>query len=92
MAERKVVILNKAFLGDWLNNDANIGHEIIDFVKADNGKLYVYNTPYGRCPDNIQCPNDEGQTNEKDIAEYMVLTGRTKKQKAQRLVLMCCML
>lgn len=76
---KKVIILNKPFIGNWLNDDANIGHEIIDFVKADDGKYYVYNSPYGSCPKNIRCPEDE-QANEKYTAEYMILTGPSKKK------------
>lgn len=44
----KCIILNKTFTGEWLKqSDGNIAHEIINFFKADDGKVYVYNTPYG---------------------------------------------
>ena len=48
--EKEVIILNKPFLGGWLNGEGRIGHEIIDFFLADNGNYYVYNNPWGVCP------------------------------------------
>lgn len=50
---KKVIILNKPFLGSWLENQNNIGHEVIDFLKTDNGEYYVFNNPWGVCPDDI---------------------------------------
>ena len=50
----QVVILNKIFLGDWLNGDGNIGHEIIDFLLTDFNEHYIYNNPWGHCPNNIR--------------------------------------
>ena len=84
--EKKVIILNKPFLGDWLNEEGRIGHEIIDFFLADENKkgekkYYVNNNPWGQCPDKIwvgdsEKVNDYGlkkTEGEKYIAEYMVL-------------------
>lgn len=39
------ILLNKMFEGKYLNS--NIGHEVINFIKADNSKHYVYVNPYG---------------------------------------------
>ena len=79
MAEEKVIILNKSFLGDWLDTQGHIGHEIIDFLLTDNGEYYVYNNPWGACPDDIWVEDTE-QFNrtkkEKYIAKYLVLTGQ----------------
>lgn len=79
--EKKVIILNKPFLGGWLNEEGRIGHEIIDFFLADNGKYYVYNNPWGVCPDDIwvgdRDKNDYGLVRtdkEQYVAKYMVLT------------------
>lgn len=81
--EKEVIILNKPFLGGWLNGEGKIGHEIIDFFLADNGKYYVYNNPWGACPKTIWVgirdnENEYGLKKTKDeeyIAKYMVLTG-----------------
>ncbi|MCQ2792024.1 MAG: PD-(D/E)XK nuclease family protein [Bacilli bacterium] len=43
----KCFVLNKAFIGGWLENEDNIPHEIINFFRADNGDIFLYNTPYG---------------------------------------------
>ncbi len=48
IAIRNCVILNKSFIGEWLNKEENnIAHEIINFFKADDGNVYIYNAPYG---------------------------------------------
>jgi hypothetical protein len=38
-------ILNKVFTGSYLNR--HLGHEIINFIKCDNNKRYVYINPWG---------------------------------------------
>ena len=75
-----VIILNKPFSGDWLQNTDNIGHEIIDFLKTDKGELYAYNIPYGSCPDNIEVNNNVSSTRKGKVyyAKYLVLTSVTK--------------
>lgn len=76
---KEVIILNKPFLGDWLDNPENIGHEIIDFLSTDNGELYIYNNPYGQCPDNIWVGETDETTylkrlkSEKYNAKYLIL-------------------
>lgn len=41
----KEILINIMFAGSFTTN--NIGHEIINLYKADNGKFYIYITPYG---------------------------------------------
>ena len=36
------VIINKMYVGGYLSEGDNIGHEIINLYKADNGKNYIY--------------------------------------------------
>ena len=75
-----VILLNKPFLGGWLDNEGHIGHEIIDFLLDDNGNYYVYNNPWGACPANIWIDGTtrlERITAEKYIGKYMVLTSDT---------------
>ena len=39
-SKRKGIVLNRMYVGDYLSD--NIGHEVINLFKADNGKHYVY--------------------------------------------------
>lgn len=80
--DKEVIILNKPFLGGWLDGEGRIGHEIIDFFLADNGKYYVYNNPRGGCPDEIYAVEDtvNNKTN-KYLAKYMVLTSAAHMQE-----------
>jgi hypothetical protein len=83
--KNEVIILNKPLIGTWLDKEGNIGHEIIDFLEADDGNHYVYNNPWGVCPDDIWVEPPKGTTgtpnsltpnaNEKYVAKYLVLTG-----------------
>ena len=76
-----VILLNKPFLGGWLDAKGNIGHEVIDFLKTDDGQYYVYNNPVGFCPGDIWI---EGTTDlertqqEKYIGKYLVLTSEKR--------------
>ena len=36
------IILNKMYVGGYLSEGTNIGHEIINLYKADDGKNYIY--------------------------------------------------
>lgn len=40
------ILLNVMYSGTYLEN-RNIGHEVINLFKADNGKNYIYVLPYG---------------------------------------------
>lgn len=82
-ANGNVILLNKPFLGGWLDEDGHIGHEIIDFLLTDNGQYFVYNNPWGACPDDIWIDGTkrfERNNKEKYISKYMILTGPTKGQ------------
>ena len=67
----KVFILNKPFEGSYTDEEGNVAHEIIDYFKADNKKVYIYNNPWGHCPANI----DVDKSKEYSI-EYMLLAKR----------------
>ncbi len=82
--DKKVILLNKLFLGSWLDEEEHIGHEVIDFFKSDDDKYYVYNNPLGVCPDNIWVEGTKGWLRtgkEKYVGKYMILTSSTKNGK-----------
>lgn len=56
MQEEKEIMLNRMYVGGYLEDSSNIGHEIINLYKADNGKNYIYVMPYG---DMAQIHNDK---------------------------------
>lgn len=46
-------VLNKIFTGSFLNY--NLGHEIINFIKMDDGNRYIYVNPWGeRCEESAR--------------------------------------
>ena len=76
-----VILLNKPFLGGWLNNQGNIGHEIIDFLCTDDGDYYVYNNPWGVCPNDIWINGTtelQRKKCEKYLGKYLVLTSNER--------------
>ena len=38
----KEILLNRMYAGNYLNDDYNIGHEVINLFKDDNGRNYIY--------------------------------------------------
>lgn len=46
---KDLIVINNMFVGKFLKQGKNIGHEVINLVNADNGKSYVYVCPYGEC-------------------------------------------
>ncbi|MBO5606493.1 MAG: hypothetical protein J5930_01210 [Treponema sp.] len=62
--QKECILLNKIFEGSYTDNISNIPHEIIDFFKADDGKYYVYNNPFG----------DFGNHNKNYTPTYLLLT------------------
>ncbi len=42
---RNEIIINRLFSGDYLTD--NVGHEVINLYKDDNGRHYLYVQPYG---------------------------------------------
>lgn len=41
------ILLNSIFTGEYGVNNGNLPHEVINFFRSDNGKYYIYITPYG---------------------------------------------
>lgn len=41
------ILVNKIFAGSYLSEGNNIGHEVINLFRADNGQNYLYITPGG---------------------------------------------
>lgn len=79
MAE--VYILNKIFDGSWNDIEGNISHEIIDFVLTDSGRYFVYNVPYGTCPNWINVKDDDNYTKGTHEVEYLLLTSERHNNK-----------
>lgn len=76
---KNIILLNKQFIGEWLNNEENIAHEIIDFFLDDNNNYYVYNVPHGECREDIWIngTNEELRTGkEKYVAKYLILSNK----------------
>lgn len=43
----KIIALNRMYAGEYIKDENNIGHEIINLFKTDSGENYVYLQPYG---------------------------------------------
>lgn len=77
-----VIILNKVFEGSWNDVEGNISHEIIDYVLTDKGEQYIYNTPWGHCPEWIYVgENTTPKEKETHRATYLLLTSTTHTVK-----------
>ena len=72
----EVFILNKPFEGSYADEEGNVAHEIIDYFKADNRKIYIYNNPWGHCPADI----DVDESRKYKIA-YMLLAKKATMNK-----------
>ena len=44
---KKEIVLDLMYNGRYLKQDNNIGFEIINLFKNDNGEFYLYLQPYG---------------------------------------------
>lgn len=42
------VQINRLFTGDYLKDD-NLGHEVINIFKCDNGNIHIYNASRRLC-------------------------------------------
>lgn len=42
------ILINQLFAGTYLDEGKNIGHEVINLFKADDGNNYLYITPSGK--------------------------------------------
>ena len=49
MTEKDTILINIMYTGDYTNK--NIGHEIINLYKTDEGENYIYISPYGKLAD-----------------------------------------
>lgn len=61
------IILNRMYVGSYLDEDGNIGHEVINLFKDDNGSNYIY-------------VSEDGRINEKydDDVEAIILVKRVE--------------
>lgn len=48
--ESESIILNRICTGDYLDEGSNLGHEVVNLFKADNGEYYVYLMSEGTYP------------------------------------------
>ena len=76
--KNRVYILNKIFDGSWNDIEGNISHEIIDFVLTDSGRYFVYNVPYGTCPNWIHVKDDNSSSTGSHEVEYLLLTSERR--------------
>ena len=47
MDKERCILVIKMYNGDYLNEGSNIGHEVINLFRADNGRHYIYCLPDG---------------------------------------------
>ena len=47
MVKERCILVIKMYNGDYLNEGSNIGHEVINLFRADNGLHYIYCLPGG---------------------------------------------
>ena len=47
MVKERCILVIKMYNGDYLNEGSNIGHEVINLFRADNGRHYIYCLPGG---------------------------------------------
>lgn len=81
----EVFILNKPFEGSYADGEGKVAHEIIDYFKADDNSIYIYNNPLGHCPKNIGVVDE----NKEYSIKYMLLAKRATmnekdKEKSSR--------
>lgn len=46
----ETIILNRICTGEYLDEGSNLGHEVVNLFKADNGQYFVYLMPEGTYP------------------------------------------
>ena len=70
----KVFILNKPFESSYTDVEGNIAHEIIDYIKIDINKVFVYNNHWSHCPDfrkaEIELEIEAEMKDKYDFVEY----------------------
>lgn len=83
---KKAILLNKIFKGGWLTDREHIGHEIIDFILADNGKHYAYFNPWGSVQKSIVVEGDTNYRLTKGTeyeTKYLLLTSGYNKSSRE---------
>lgn len=55
--EDSVIILNRMYVGDYLGE--NLGHEVINLIKSDNGNHYIYVNAHGTVNEEFYRRDDE---------------------------------
>lgn len=61
--EDSVIILNRMYVGDYLGE--NLGHEVINLIKSDNGNHYIYVNAHGTVNEEFYRRDEE--TIKKDV-------------------------
>lgn len=46
--EKSIILMNQMFVGGYLNEGSNVGHEVVNLLKDDHGDNYLYITPNGK--------------------------------------------
>lgn len=49
MAKKRLIIINRMYAGKYLAEGENIGHEIINLIRSDNGNNYLWLNADGNC-------------------------------------------
>ncbi len=76
-----VFILNKIFDGSWNELEGNISHEVIDFSLTDTGRHFVYNVPYGTCPQWISVGEEDAGEKATHRADHLLLTSACQNNR-----------
>ena len=45
--EKTILLINQMFSGGYLDEGSNVGHEVVNLLKDDNGDNYLYITSTG---------------------------------------------
>ena len=49
MDKKRLIIINRMYAGKYLAEGENIGHEIINLIRSDNGNNYLWLNADGNC-------------------------------------------
>lgn len=72
-----MILLNILFTGRYISDSSNIGHEMINLIKDDEGDNYIYVTPLGKVAnaDEIEAVLMARFVGNGDAGQYKVPTG-----------------
>lgn len=48
--EKPIILMNQMFVGGYLNEGSNVGHEVVNLLEDERGDHYLYITPNGKVP------------------------------------------